>query len=106
MPGSLKNALDWVVGGVELPGKPVALFNASPMATYAQASLTEIFTTMAASVISDAAVTLPLGAKHLDAAALVADPTIAATLRAGLTALSAAVTRRLSTPTDARGHPG
>ena len=33
VPGSLKNALDWVVGSGELSGKPVALINASPRAT-------------------------------------------------------------------------
>src|SRR5262245_51288966 len=30
IPGVLKNALDWLVGGEEFIGKPVALFNASP----------------------------------------------------------------------------
>ena len=79
------------MSGVELPGKPVALFNASPGAMHAQASLTEILTTMATRVISDAAVNLPLGTKHLNAAAMVADPEIAAALWAGLAALSAAV---------------
>ncbi len=29
VPGSLKNALDWLVGGSEMVGKPVALFDAS-----------------------------------------------------------------------------
>jgi len=29
LPGTLKNALDWLVSGIELTGKPVALFNAS-----------------------------------------------------------------------------
>jgi len=90
VPGSLKNALDWLVSGVELPGKAVALFNASPTATHAPASLIEILTTMSARVITDAAVTLPLGAKRLDAAGMAADAEIAAALRAGLSALAAA----------------
>ena len=29
LPGALKNALDWLVGGIELTDKPVVLFNAS-----------------------------------------------------------------------------
>lgn len=44
MPGSLKNALDWLVSSIELPGKHVALLNASPMATHAQAALRETLT--------------------------------------------------------------
>lgn len=90
VPGSLKNALDWLVSGVELPGKPVALFDASPNSTYARAALSEILTTMSARVIGAAVVALPLGAKKLDAAGMIADPGIAASLRTGLAALIAA----------------
>jgi NAD(P)H-dependent FMN reductase len=90
VPGSLKNALDWLVSGVELPGKPVGLFNASPTATYAHAALVEILTTMSARVVAGATVTLPLGAKRLNAAGMIADGRIAATLRAGIAALVAA----------------
>src|SRR6187455_908910 len=39
VPGVLKNALDWLVGGEEFVYKPVALFNASPRSNHAQASL-------------------------------------------------------------------
>ncbi len=51
VPGVLKNALDWVVGSGELVGKPVALLNASPRATHAQASLRETLTTMDARIV-------------------------------------------------------
>lgn len=34
VPGVLKNALDWVVGSGEFPGKAVALVNVSPHSTY------------------------------------------------------------------------
>lgn len=87
VPGSLKNGLDWLVSGVELPGKPVALFNASPTSTHAHAALVEILTTMSARVIATATVTLPLGAKKLDAAGMIGDPAIAAAIRVGLAAL-------------------
>lgn len=30
IPGALKNALDWLVGSTEFPGKPVGLLNTSP----------------------------------------------------------------------------
>ncbi|MGH8137417.1 MAG: NADPH-dependent FMN reductase [Steroidobacteraceae bacterium] len=55
VPGVLKNALDWLVAGEEFVGKPVALFNASPRASHAQASLTETITTMSGRIISEAA---------------------------------------------------
>ena len=87
VPGSLKNALDWLVSGVELPGKPVALFNASPNGTYAHAALVEILTTMSARVIAAATVTLPLGAKNLDTAGMIADRSTATALQAGIAAL-------------------
>lgn len=48
VPGVLKNALDWVVGSGELADKPVTLFDAPSRGTYAQASLSETLTVMAA----------------------------------------------------------
>ncbi len=47
LPGSFKNALDWLVSAGELVGKPVAAINASPAGgQFAQASLVEILRTM------------------------------------------------------------
>lgn len=40
VPGSLKNALDWLVSSMELSGKPVALITASSMGEKAHQSLT------------------------------------------------------------------
>jgi len=51
VPGVLKNALDWIVGSGELVDKPVALLNASPRSTYAQASLRETVTVMSGRLI-------------------------------------------------------
>ncbi len=66
LPGVLKNALDWVVGSGELVDKPVALFNASPRSTYAQAALTEILSTMSACLITEAHLTIPILGKPLE----------------------------------------
>lgn len=74
LPGSLKNALDWIVGSGELVDKPVAILNASPMATYAQASLRETITVMSARVITEASLTIPIQGKHLDETGIAADP--------------------------------
>src|SRR5437764_5202127 len=47
LPGSLKNALDWLVSDGALVDKPVAILSASPIGgQFAQASLVEILTTM------------------------------------------------------------
>ncbi len=47
VPGSLKNALDWLVSDGALVGKPVALINASPVGgEFARDSLVETLRTM------------------------------------------------------------
>lgn len=54
--GVLKNALEWLVGGGEIAGKPVALMSASPAATggnRAQAWLRETLTVMGADVLPE-----------------------------------------------------
>lgn len=82
--GVLKNALDWVVGSGEFSGKPVALFNASPRATLAQASLAEIIRTMDARLVEGATVALPLLGKNLNAAGIAANLEMAGALRTGV----------------------
>lgn len=84
IPGSLKNALDWVVGSGELSGKPVALFNASPRASIAQASLAEVVRTMDARLSTAAAIVVPLLGRSLTAAAMAEDDAIASTIRRAL----------------------
>jgi len=86
VPGSFKNALDWLVG-IGLNGKPVGLINASPRSSYVNASLTEILLIMGASMVEGAQVTVPLMGRPLDDAAIAADPELAGTLRGGLAAL-------------------
>lgn len=89
VPGSFKNALDWLVG-IGLNGKPVGLINASPRSTYVQAALTEILVTMGANMVPGASVTVPLMGRPLDDAAIAAEPQFAASLRASLAALAQA----------------
>jgi chromate reductase, NAD(P)H dehydrogenase (quinone) len=88
VPGVLKNALDWIVGSGELVGKPVALLNSSPRATYAQASLTEILTTMDARLVTDACITLPLLGRGLDASGIVADLDTSLALKTAIATLA------------------
>ncbi len=84
IPGSLKNALDWLVGGIEIVGKPVALINASPHSTHAHASLTLILETMSARVIPEASITVPLRGKKLTAPEIAVDSLLSGKLRTAI----------------------
>lgn len=94
VPGVLKNALDWLVGGIEISGKPVALVNATPPAEYAQASLRETLRVMGARVIDAASVDLPLRGRQTDAQAIAANPQLSGALRVVCDELAAAVRAR------------
>ena len=91
IPGSFKNLLDWLVGSVELPGKPVAILNTSESSVHAPAQLTEVLTTMNARLVHEACITIQLPGRRLDAAAIAADPELSATLRAVTSALVSAI---------------
>jgi chromate reductase, NAD(P)H dehydrogenase (quinone) len=89
--GTMKNALDWLVGSLEFPDKPVAVINASPRATHADAHLRLTLTTMSARLVEAASITLPLLGRDLDADGIVADPLSSAQLRAALTCFADAL---------------
>lgn len=91
VPGSLKNALDWLVGGIEIVGKPVALLNASPYSTHAQASLAETLRTMSAHIVPEASITLPVRGKPLPADGLASNEAVVAGLRTALAGLVLAI---------------
>ncbi len=84
LPGSLKNALDWVVGSGELSGKPVALMNASARGEYAQAALREVLKTMDARLVSEAEITVPLLGRSLSAVEIAEDAEFATLIRSCL----------------------
>ena len=90
VPGSLKNALDWLVGITGLENKPVALINSSPRASHAQAALTEIVATMGWSVLEAASVRIPCARKDIDPSALTDMPEFSEPLRAALLRLAEA----------------
>ena len=91
VPGSLKNALDWLVGSVEFPGKPVALLNASRYSTHAFASLMETLTTMSAYLCAAASVTVPLTKQSFAADGTLSDTESAAVLQQALAAFVRAI---------------
>jgi RimJ/RimL family protein N-acetyltransferase/NAD(P)H-dependent FMN reductase len=84
LPGALKNALDWLVSGTELTGKPVALLNTSARSVYAQSSLREVLLTLGARFLDGACATIPVPAGAGDPRQLAADPALAAPLTAAL----------------------
>jgi chromate reductase len=92
IPGSLKNALDWLVSCVEFPNKPVALFNASQRAADAQAALRLVLTTMSARLIEPASITVPLLGTGLDELGIATHAEFAPPIRAALAAYRDALT--------------
>jgi NAD(P)H-dependent FMN reductase len=92
VPGTLKNALDWLVGGSEMVAKPVALWNTAPHATHAQASLAETLRTMSVRLVPEADVSAALRGRT--AGDVAADPEIAARLLLALDALRRSATER------------
>ena len=93
VPGSLKNALDWLVSGPEMPGKPTGLLTASARSVYAHASLQETLRTMSVALVPEAVVVVPLDGRRLQADAIVAEPELARLIRGALDALAATAQR-------------
>lgn len=93
VPGVLKNALDWLVGGEEFVYKPVALLNASPRSTHAQVSLMETVKTMSGRLVAEASIAVPLQGRNLDERGIAADPDISRPVRAALAAFVSAIER-------------
>ena len=91
--GAFKNALDWLVASVEFPGKAVALLNTSARATHAQAQLTEILTTMSATLAPGACTTVSLPRRLSDAEAIAAIPEVAERLKQAIADLARLASR-------------
>lgn len=90
MPGSLKNALDWLVGSGELVDKPVAALSASPSidgGENARAWLVQTLTVMSANVVPAASFGIGLIKTKLDAQGNVSDLATNTALRGILTIL-------------------
>ena len=91
VPGSLKNALDWLVGGFEFIDKPVALLNPSPHSLFAHPQLLETVRVMSGRVIEQACITLPIAGSKLDADGIARHPAFGPALRAAMEALCGAI---------------
>ena len=88
IPGSFKNALDWLVGDTEFAGKPVAVWTASARAKAGPAALLLVLTTMSGAVVEAASVTVDLMSGGWTGARIAADAAKAGQLRAALATLA------------------
>lgn len=92
VPGVFKNLLDWLVGSLEFPGKPVAWLNASGRGSHhAQDALVEILQTMSARVLGGASGSVALPGAGSSRGEVLASAERCAELRALLTALEHAL---------------
>lgn len=89
-PGSLKNALDWLVSGHEFIGKPVAILGVAGRGLHARASLIEVVTTMDGHVIEAASV-MVAASRNLTALEIVADAGMVGQLRMAMMVLAGAI---------------
>jgi NAD(P)H-dependent FMN reductase len=88
IPGSLKNALDWLVSGPEHPGKPIAFFHASERGVASQAALRLVLETMGTRIVESACITINLLGSEKDAAIVAANPDHAAKITRALNAFA------------------
>ena len=72
--GTIKNTLDWLVSHPGFADKPVAVFNPSYQSVHADAALKEILRTMAADLISNACIRIPVIGSGIDQSAIDATP--------------------------------
>ena len=92
VPGAFKNLLDWLVGSLEFPGKPMLLLNTSARGSHhAQDALCEILRTMSAKLLSPEPLGVALPGAGCSVAQVLASPerclelqTVLACLAAGL----------------------
>jgi NAD(P)H-dependent FMN reductase len=106
LPGSFKNAIDWLVGSGELYRKPVAWITvAAPgRGTGAEATLALVLGYVDADVIDAACVRIPIGRELVGADGLVHDPETQRRLAAQLAAVAAYVRSTTDHPSP-EGRP-
>ncbi len=104
MPGSLKNALDWLVSSGEFDGgKPCAALSASPSilgGDKALAWLTQILPVLGADIPPAATFAIPYVRKKMDAQGHVSDPALVDALRAALQSLADQTAKRTRIEAD------
>jgi NAD(P)H-dependent FMN reductase len=87
IPGALKNALDWAVGGSEIIGKPVGVLSASAASRFVHPQLVEVLSVISARVVPEATLVLDIPRRGATADLLAADDRLALALTAAVAAL-------------------
>ncbi|BAU54486.1 NADPH-dependent FMN reductase [Mucilaginibacter gotjawali] len=87
VPGSLKNALDWMVSSGSLVGKPLALITASTGGKNAHASLLLTLGALSANVLEDATLLISFIRSKMDGDGNITDVETANKLKTAFTAL-------------------
>ena len=98
LPGSFKNALDWLVGSITFPGKAIAVINVSPRSVHAQAQLRETLATMSARLLDAPSRTIALPHRDMDADSISRDPELSRQLRSVLEEVALSVGTATSDP--------
>jgi NAD(P)H-dependent FMN reductase len=100
LPGSFKNALDWLVSDPTFAGKPVAILQVARGSSWALDSLREVLATMSARIIEPAVVMLPLGGSQIDEDVILRREDLRASLEGAVVAVVADSVERggVSTP--------
>lgn len=89
IPGAFKNLLDWLVGSLEFPDKPVLQVNASGRDSYhAQQALREVLTTMSAHMLTGEPLSVPLPGAGCEVAFILDEPARRAAVEAMLAVLA------------------
>ncbi len=89
VPGVFKNLLDWLVGSLEFPGKPVLLLNTAARGSHhAQEALAEILRTMSAELLTTRSLPVALPGAGCMPEQILASAERCAELRAALACLA------------------
>jgi NAD(P)H-dependent FMN reductase len=98
VPGTLKNALDWLVSSGELGQKPVALLHPAGSGQWMQAALRPTLLVMEARMVDDASLNVSLVRTRVDSNGEMSDPEVLAALKHSLERLAAAVDSKSAPP--------
>ncbi|MGE5085660.1 MAG: NADPH-dependent FMN reductase [Bacillota bacterium] len=93
IPGSLKNAFDWLASSGELDGMPVGIINATPShdgATFAQQALQEVLTVLSNNIVPEAVIRIGAVKTKIDPHGKITDPELTKKLRTALQSLTEA----------------
>jgi chromate reductase, NAD(P)H dehydrogenase (quinone) len=98
LPGSFKNALDWLVGSLDFPGKAVAILSPSARSVHARAQLRLVLTTMSARVIERPSSVIQLPGRDMTLMDILDNPEVSDSIRSAMSEIVDDVHRILNDP--------